>query len=1034
MHFGQLGTLHRAVLRPFALLAFLAGSASAQTATISGLVSAAPTGAPLAGSRVVLVGTTTFTTSGADGRYALRGVPAGTYDVRVLRFGYLEQKRSVALTGGQTLTADFALQPSVVQLEEVVTTATGEQRRVELGNAVTTVNAARRSQTAPVTDMASLLVAQAPGVQVLPGNTTGTGARVRIRGVSSLSLSNDPIYVIDGVRMTSSNGSQSANIFTGGAIQSRAQDLNPDEIESVEVVKGPSAATLYGTDASNGVIVIRTKRGIAGDTRWNVIGETGMIRDRNTYPTAYTLFGHAPTGSTRNCATPPLTQISTGVCIADSLSQFNLFENPTTTPLADGSRRKAGLQLSGGAQTVRFFTSAEYEDEQGVMQIPAFDRARLDSLGIGVKPEWKTPNQLQRGSFRANLDAQLSPKVDAQISTGFISEKSRLPQSDNNALGLLSNAFGGPGYENGRTSTLGFNLHGYRQSTPAESFQDVATQYINRFLGSANANYRPTLWLSAHLDAGLDYTNRIDQQFCARGTCADVGTTRLGFAQDDRAAISTFTVNATTTASFQPLSWLTSKTSVGTQWGRLAFDRNGAGSTNLTPGASTVTAGATPAADQAYTNSKTFGMFAEEQVAIRDRLFLTGALRSDQNSAFGTKFQRVIYPKFSASYLVSEEEWFPKQSWISQLRFRSAYGASGVQPGPTDALRYFTPTTVNVGLQDQPGVYYSALGNEELRPERATEFEGGFEMRVLGERANLEATYYSKLAKDALIGAIVPPTLGTGNSTRRANLGSVKNAGVELAVNAQLVDLRRFGWDVNLAFSKNANKLVTLGTDAQGNPLSPQVGTTTRQQPGYPISGYWQRQFTFADTNADGIITVNEVKLDDSSTFVGYSIPPREASLANGFDLFGRTLRVSALFDYKGGGYLLNGTERIRCQSRNNCYGAYDRSAPLWQQARAVVVREHASRSQAGYMEKSDFVRFRELAVTYQVPATALARIGRARSANVTFSVRNLHVWTDYSGIDPESNADAGSTATLPSDFQTVPPPTYFVLRLNLGF
>ena len=336
--------------------------------------------------------------------------------------------------------------------------------------------------------MASLLVGQAAGVQVMPGNTTGTGARIRIRGTNSLSLVNDPIYIIDGVRMTSPNGSQSGNIFTGGAIQSRAQDLNPDEIENIEIVKGPSAATLYGTDAANGVIVITTKRGRAGATRYNVFGEAGAIHDYNTWPTAYTLLGHtaaAPTTAIR-CT---LSTASAGTCIPDSLAKFNLFEKPNTTPLGTGSRKSAGLQASGGSDIVRFFTSGEYEDEIGVLKIPNFDIQRLDTTGVNALQEWRQPNELTRSTMRANLNATPSPKLDLAVSTGFIHLMTRLPQSDNNALGLLSNGFGGPGFEGPGPgyvgiSTLGYALHGYRASTPAESFQDVSTQMINRFIGS----------------------------------------------------------------------------------------------------------------------------------------------------------------------------------------------------------------------------------------------------------------------------------------------------------------------------------------------------------------------------------------------------------------------------------------------------------------------------------------------------------------------------------------------------------------------
>jgi len=766
-----------------------------------------------------------------------------------------------------------------------------------------------------------------------------------------------------------------------------------------------------------------------------VFGEAGAIKDLGTYPTAYPLFGHAPAGSTASCATTALTQVSAGRCIADSLSSFNLFTNPTTTPLTTGARRNAGAQVSGGSTTLRFYASGGYEDESGVLTIPTFDVQRLDTTGVNIRPEWRTPNELKRGNFRTNLNATLSPKLEAIFSGEFISLQSRLPQNDNNSLGLLSNAFGGPGYATGRTSTLGFDLHGYRQSTPAESFQDVATQYINRFIGSSSFNFTPTSWLTAHADLGLDNAARTDHQFCARGTCADVGTTRLGFVQEDRASLNTGTVNATTSANTQVRPGLTSRTTAGVQYVIQSLDRNGAGALNLAAGGSTLNAGATQVTNAANIMSKTLGLFVEEQVGVNDRLFLTGAVRTDQNSAFGTNFQRVVYPKGSVSWVVSDEPFFPKPRFLDQLRLRAAYGASGVQPGPLDALNYYNPRVVSVANTDQPAIAYFSLGNAQLRPERATEFEGGFDTRFFGSRATLEVTYYSKLTKDALVGAVVPPSLGTGSETQRSNLGSVKNAGLEVGVTGQLASTPAFGWNVNVNGSTNANKLLTLGRDALGNPLPPQVGATTRNQPGYPLFGYWERPITgYADKNGDGILTVDEVTVGDSAVFMGYSFPRYAAALTNGFDLFRNQLHLSALFDYKGGNKLLNGTERIRCQSRNSCYGAFDKTAPLWQQARAVAVRENAYHTQAGYMEDASFVRFRELSVGYTLPPSALARSRVAKTATLTFAARNLHVWTKYSGLDPESNADAGSTFNLPSDFQTLPPPTYFIFRLNLGF
>lgn len=1020
-----------------ALVAAVLGSSGLAAQTVSGSVTAQGTSEPLSNARVIVVGTSIAATTGVDGRYTLRNVPAGTQSIRVNTIGFQEAKQAVTVGSGATSTLNFVLTRVPFQLQEVVTTATGEQRRVEIGNSVSTVNAAQRTQTAPVTDVASLLVAQSPGVQVELGNTIGTGSQIRIRGVSSLSLVNDPIYVIDGVRMTSSNGSQSSNIFTGGALQSRANDINPDEIESIEVVKGPSAATLYGTDAANGVIVITTKRGHVGATRFNVFTEGGLIQDRNTYPTAYYLQGHA-TGATisKQCY---LTQISAGTCTADSLRSFNLFSDPNTTPLQNGYRRDVGLQVSGGSDAVRYFTSAELENQTGVLTIPQFDRQRFDTLHVGVLKEWLNPNYLGKGTFRANLNATLTPTLDAAVSSGFITSTNRLPQNDNNAYGLLSNAFGGPGFNTSGPgysgiSSLGYQLHGYRANTPGESFQETYAQYINRFIGSTTLNWRPTSWWTNRADIGLDNTARQDEALCRRGNCSDVGTHRLGYVQDDRATLTTTTGNLLSTATFGLRPGVSSKTTVGMQWVSYSFDENAAHGENLTPGSTTVSGGASLLAGEATTQTKTLGLFAEEQLAFNDRLYVTGGLRADQNSAFGTSFQRVLYPKASISWILSDESFFPKPSWLNEFRLRSAYGASGVQPGPVDALQYYYPSAVNINGVDQPGVQYQSIGNNNLKPERATEFEGGFDSKIFNNRINIELTYYSKLTKDALVGTVIPPSLGTGATVQNTNLGSVKNTGLEALIQTQLVDRPSFGWDVSLNGSTNTNKLVTLGTDATGKAIPPIVGTTIRDTPGYPLFGYWQRPYTYNDDNHDGIITLNELHVADSAVFVGSSTPKYEMSLANGFDLFSKAVRVNALFDRKGGNKLLNGTERIRCSSRNNCRGASDKSASLAAQAAAVAVREDPSHSYYGYMEDASFTRFRELSVTYNLPHSFISRMSSARGASLTFAARNLHVWTKYTGLDPESNSDAGSTATVPSDFQAMPPPTYYMIRFSVDF
>ena len=202
-------------------------------------------------------------------------------------------------------------------------------------------------------------------------------------------------------------------------------------------------------------------------------------------------------------------------------------------------------------------------------------------------------------------------------------------------------------------------------------------------------------------------------------------------------------------------------------------------------------------------------------------------MRSDQNSAFGAKFQSILYPKASVSYIISEEDWFRKPAWMSSLRLRYAYGQSGVQPGPNDALLFFNASTTSIANADQPTLVQGALGNANLKPERSAENETGFELGMFNSRLNIDATYYHKITKDALIAAVLPPSFGLV-TTQLRNLGSVKNSGWELGVTAQLVNKRAFSWDMNVSSSANANVVQSLGD------TPPQIGTTNRTVAGYP--------------------------------------------------------------------------------------------------------------------------------------------------------------------------------------------------------
>jgi hypothetical protein len=245
-------------------------------------------------------------------------------------------------------------------------------------------------------------------------------------------------------------------------------------------------------------------------------------------------------------------------------------------------------------------------------------------------------------------------------------------------------------------------------------------------------------------------------------------------------------------------------------------------------------------------------------------------------------------------------------------------------------------------------------------------------------------------------------------------------------VNVQLLRSPRLGWDVTLNGSTNANRIVDLGE------LPPIIGNTVDQREGYPLNAYWQRNYTYADADGNNLISRSEVQVDTTRRFQGYSIPRHEVTLQSGVDLFRSRVRLAGLVDYKGGHKLYNNTERIRCASRRNCRGLVDPRASLAEQARVIALTETADQSLSGFIEDASFFRLRELSLSATVPETWAARTLRARSARVTLAARNLFRWTDYSGIDPESNYNL--LTDIPQDFQTIAPPTYYTVRVQVGF
>jgi len=480
-------------------LAFLPAWVQAQgNGTVAGQVIDQTTQRPIQEAQVQIVGTTRGAMTDAQGRYSITSVPAGSYTVRARRIGYAQVDQQVTVGSGASATVNFSLPTSAAQLQEVVVNAvTGDiERRIEVGTNVGHVNVADMEKGA-ITKMADVLQARVAGVTLQSaGGATGHGQRVRIRGANSLSLSNEPLLYLDGVLV--SNGKGGINV--GGGDYSRLNDLNPEEIENIEVLKGPAASAIYGSAAANGVLLITTKKGRAGAPQWRAYAEAGQLKDINEYPLNYaTLTALDPTSTeyyeTENqllfitaifgTGAPFATchnyqaAAATNPCKQDVQLSFDQFRDSRTTPLVSGSRDKLGLSVSGGSEALTYFMSGDREAENGVLR----------------------PNNLERISLRTNLNARIGGKTTAGVTMAYITSKHRRLGESNNIFSPLILGLTGPAQylEGMETDTAGAPGVGRIGSLFGPNYLDAtkffADQDLDRFIIGANTNINPLSWL-----------------------------------------------------------------------------------------------------------------------------------------------------------------------------------------------------------------------------------------------------------------------------------------------------------------------------------------------------------------------------------------------------------------------------------------------------------------------------------------------------------------------------------------------------------
>jgi TonB-linked SusC/RagA family outer membrane protein len=999
------------------------------TVTLRGVVTDALTRAPLQGASVSLDGTSHHTTTGVNGSYRLPGVPPGLYTIVVRRLGYLSLKRSTtvalpATAGEQEVIAklDVALTVSPGELDEVVTTVTGDQRRAALGNAIATIDAASVVGAAAASSLSDILNARASGVQVFnPGGLTGASPQIDIRGESNLrNAGNQPLIYIDGVRI-SNDFSNNLLAAQSGMSTGRLNDISPEEIASIEIVKGPSAATLYGTDAANGVILITTKHASAPGRQWDAFAEAGVLTvDRNRFPDNYTPWGHSTDG-TNTVEQCPLLAVAANTCVQDSITTFTPLKVPSLTPLGTGSRGDYGLQVSQGGP-IRYFVSGNYENETGYLKMPTADREIYEALrgGQTLSSDELHPNYVDKYSGRVNLATALAPTADFSLSVALLQNNAQVPSGSILALGEE-----GPGSRDSPGNADGW-LSGIR---PGDYFVQRHKEDVTHFTAGATTSWAPFPWLSSHATFGIDRSNNYEDDLTRAGEGLFFQNT--GLRANGQTNNTLYSADLGATATLPLLSLLNSRTSVGGQFIRSESNVVIGQATNLLPGQASLSGGAT-SSSESISEGVVAGGYVEEVLSYRDRLFLTGAVRADGSASFGKAFGTALYPKASASWQVSRESFWPVSERAVTARLRGAYGESGVQPLATGALARLSHSNVFVDGQTEPGFVITQLANPNLKPERTSELEYGMDLDLLDQRIHLEGTYYYKRTSDAIVGQSLGNSVGS--TFQYANIGAVRNSGWEVSANVRLVNLSLVTWDVSANGSINQNRVLTLGPF-----VAPYYGAgegtgTTGMVAGFPLYGaFSHRIVSYADRNGNGILEPGEIAVDSGGTptFRGSTYPLNQLTVGTSIGLLHNHLRIRVQFDHRGDYRIFNTIEFNRCVFLQACVGTVFAHAPLNQQAAAVAAIDDGS--DWGYWQDGTFTRLRDLSVTYQLP-DRLARTLHLHAASVTLSGRNLALWTKYPGVDPEVVATQGNPNLGEfNDFGSIPPAQYYVVRVNLG-
>jgi TonB-linked SusC/RagA family outer membrane protein len=977
----------RSVLSALAVLLAAAGPRPllAQTATLRGTVTDSATQAPLEGAQVSVVGGTVRAQTGPDGRYILAGLAAGETRVRVQMIGYSPAEQTATLANSATATLDFALAPGVARLEEVVAVGYGTQTRAELSTAVSSVSAADLAGQ-PIASVDAALQGKAAGVQVSQNaGNPGNAISVRVRGLASISASNDPLYVVDGVPMVAGNLSQ---LDVGGQGVAAISGLSLDDVESVDVLKDAAAAAIYGSRGSNGVVLITTKRGQAGRTSVSFNSYLGTQSASRRLPLLnsqqYLEFFN------ESAVNDGYGEDYYGVAGVDDQANAD-WQNGV---LRSAPVSNAELAVSGGDERLRYRLSGTWFDQNGIVIQSGYRRA----------------------GARLNLDFNPASTLSFSTSLAFSGDRDDRVENDGSDKGIITNAVGDSPMIPIRDST-----GAYTSPPDLEYPNPVALANLNSVRARTNTlvgNIEGRLRLSSRLlftsRLGLDLANVREDQFESRlvaGTYASSsgGVGKSAYSQANRYVIDNFATFSPDLGDRSDFG-LTAGGSVELNRSELSFIR-GEGFSN---DRFTQVRNAAVLVDIDGTNSKSnlVSFFARGEYTLDRKYSLGVSARTDGSSRFGPNNRWGFFPAASVGWLVSEEP-FLRGGAISYAKLRASYGVTGNQ-AISDYPFQGLFGSANYG--DIPGNAPSNLANPDLKWESTKQFDLGLDLAFARGRVSLTTDYYLKKTSDLLLARPISGT--SGFTTVFDNVGNVQNKGFEIGLTTVNIDSRRaegFRWSTTLNLGINRNKVTAL---FNGQPFNGGERDINRVEVGQPIGAFYTLHFLgvdpatgdgiFEDVNGDGSITA------DDRTIVGSPHPNYTGGLTSTFsygkfDLTGflvfsqgaKVFNAMRIFSDAGGYYLDNQfTDVLRRWRQPGDQTDVPRASYDGVSGAADI----SSR----YIENGSYWRMQDLTLGYRLPERWAGSLGFA-SARFYGSVRNLFTITDYTGYSPDVNSNGSS-------------------------